>query len=75
MGRNYGSAVMERMDMGEVLSAESAINGDDVVGSKVRLEIFGEEVIEKGVKPSGNSGRVYLPTSWIGHNVKVVRID
>ncbi|QTA88453.1 DUF2080 family transposase-associated protein [Desulfonema magnum] len=43
--------------------------------SKVKFEIYGEEMIEKRVKSSGNSGRVYLPPDWIGHQVKIIRID
>ena len=42
---------------------------------KVKFEVYGEEMIEKKVKLSGNSGRVYLPPNWIGHNVKIIRID
>ena len=42
---------------------------------KVKFEIYGEEMIEKKVKSSGNSGRVYLPPNWVGHNVKIIRID
>lgn len=40
---------------------------------KVKFEIYGEELIEKKVKSSGNSGRVYLPPEWIGTKVKVVK--
>ncbi len=43
--------------------------------SKVKFEIFGEEMIEKRVKSSGNSGRVYLPPNWVGHKVKIIRTD
>jgi putative transposon-encoded protein len=43
--------------------------------TKVKFEIYGEEMIEKKVKSSGNSGRVYLPPNWVGHNVKIIRID
>jgi len=43
--------------------------------TKVKFEIYGEEMIEKMVKSSGNSGRVYLPPNWVGHNVKIIRID
>lgn len=43
--------------------------------NKVKFEIFGEEMLEKEVKPSGNSGRVYLPPDWVGHRVKIIRID
>jgi putative transposon-encoded protein len=42
--------------------------------NKVKFEIFGEEMIEKRVKLSGNSGRVYLPPNWVGHKVKIIRI-
>jgi putative transposon-encoded protein len=42
---------------------------------KVKFEIFGEEMLEKQVKLSGNSGRIYLPPDWVGKHVKIVRID
>ena len=42
---------------------------------KVKFEIYGEEMIEKRVKSSGNSGRVYLPPNWVGHKVKIIRTD
>ncbi len=47
----------------------------DVTPSKVKFEIYGEEMIEKKVKLSGNSGRVYLPPNWVGHQVKIIRVD
>lgn len=43
--------------------------------TKVKFEIYGEEMIEKRVSSSGNSGRVYLPPNWVGCQVKVVRIE
>ena len=42
---------------------------------KTKFEIYGEELIEKEVKQSGNSGRVYLPPEWIGKHVKIIRIE
>ena len=42
---------------------------------KTKFEVFGEEMIEKEVKPSGNSGRVYLPLEWVGMHIKIIRID
>ena len=42
---------------------------------KAKFEVFGEEMIEKDVKQSGNSGRVYLPPEWVGKHVKIIRID
>lgn len=43
--------------------------------TKVKFEVFGEEMLEKEVKLSGNSGRVYLPPDWVGHKVKIIRVD
>jgi putative transposon-encoded protein len=45
------------------------------ITSKVKFEVYGEEMLEKEVKQSGNSGRVYMPPEWIGKNVKIIRID
>lgn len=42
---------------------------------KAKFEVYGEEMIEKVVKLSGNSGRVYLPPDWVGKTVKIIRID
>lgn len=54
------------------LTAEPAA---DIPSNKVKFEIYGEEMIEKRVKSSGNSGRVYLPPNWVGHKVKIIRTD
>lgn len=40
----------------------------------VSFQFEGFELIEKTVKQSGNSGRVYLPNTWIGSKVKIIRI-
>lgn len=45
------------------------------MNAKVKFEVYGEEMIEKKVKLSGNSGRVYLPPDWVDHHVKIIRID
>ena len=42
---------------------------------KAKFRVFGEEMIEKEVKPSGNTGRVYLPPDWVGKHVKIIRVD
>jgi putative transposon-encoded protein len=47
----------------------------DAPNRKVKFEIYGEEMLEKRVKASGNSGRVYLPPNWVGHKVKIIRTD
>ena len=43
--------------------------------NKAKFEVYGEEMIEKEVKQSGNSGRVYLPPEWVGKHVKIIRIE
>jgi putative transposon-encoded protein len=42
---------------------------------RVKFEVYGKEMLEKEVKQSGNSGRVYLPPEWIGKQVKIIRLD
>jgi putative transposon-encoded protein len=42
---------------------------------KVKFVAFGEEMLEKKVSLSGNSGRIYLPPDWVGHHVKIIRMD
>ncbi len=42
---------------------------------KSKFVVYGEEIVEKQVKVSGNSGRVYLPPDWVGKVVKIIRID
>jgi putative transposon-encoded protein len=50
-------------------------NSAAIPEGKVKFEVYGEEMIEKKVKLSGNSGRVYLPPDWVDHHVKIIRID
>lgn len=42
---------------------------------KIRFEGYAEEMLEKQVKRSGNTGRVYLPPEWVGKYVKIIRVD
>lgn len=49
--------------------------GTKPVKQKVKFEFHGKAIIEKKVKKSGNTGRVYLPPDWVGKNVKVIRIN
>ena len=41
----------------------------------MKVEVEGYEAIEKIVKLGGNSGRVYVPFSWQGCRVKIIRLD
>jgi len=64
--KNNDSGSTPENDKGPVSEAHSR---------KVKFEIYGEEMLEKRVKSSGNSGRVYLPPNWVGHKVKIIRTD
>ena len=44
------------------------------VGS-VKFEVHGAELLTKQVRQSGNSGRIYLPPTWVGKRVKIIRLD
>jgi putative transposon-encoded protein len=61
--------------MAQPKASETSDRQEEQPQSKVKFEIWGEEMIEKRVKLSGNSGRVYLPPNWVGHQVKIVRVD
>ena len=60
----------DRKDM----KKENNSGATEIPGS-VKFEVYGEELLEKEVKLSGNSGRVYLPPDWVGHHIKIIRID
>ncbi|MCK9405649.1 MAG: DUF2080 family transposase-associated protein [Methanothrix sp.] len=40
---------------------------------KITLDAY--QVIEKVVKPGGNSGRVYVPIDWVDKRVKIVLME
>ena len=42
---------------------------------EVKIQLSGFEMLEKKVNKSGNSGRVYVPTEWIGKKVKIILIE
>ncbi len=42
---------------------------------KMQIQIEGYEVIEKTVKPAGNTGRLYVPKAWEGKRVKIVLLE
>jgi len=47
----------------------------DAIPEPDRYEIRGYEVVEKVAKPSGTTARVWVPKSWEGKRVKIVRIE
>ena len=54
---------------------EQDIAKQSISSTKVKFEVYGEEMIEKEVKSSGNSGRIYLPPNWVGHIVKIIKVE
>jgi len=45
------------------------------MSDKMEIKIEAYQIVEKVVKLSGNSGRVYVPIDWVGKRVKVVLIE
>ncbi|KMY69238.1 cytoplasmic protein [Desulfocarbo indianensis] len=43
--------------------------------SKTKMELYGSELIQKEVRPSGDCGRVYVPLAWVGKKVKIILVD
>ena len=41
----------------------------------VELKMSGFDMIEKTAVKGGNSGRIYVPPSWIGKKVRAVLIE
>lgn len=54
---------------------EKTTENQSISQTKVKFEVYGEEMIEKEVKSSGNSGRIYLPPNWVGHIVKIIKVE
>ncbi len=45
------------------------------IGGKIKMVAFGMEMLEKEVRLSGVSGRLYLPRDWVGCRVKIIRLN
>jgi putative transposon-encoded protein len=45
------------------------------MSDQMEIKITAYQIVEKTVKQSGNSGRVYVPIDWVGKKVKVVLIE
>jgi hypothetical protein len=64
-----------RREKGNLDSDNPSIKNSTLIREKSKVEVYGEEMIEKEVRQSGNSGWAYLPPYWAGKRVKIVRID
>jgi len=69
--KNRGMLSVDRSEIDK--KRKGIVSG--IARGKVKFEAFGEEMIEKKVSLSGNSGRIYLPPDWVGHHIKIIRID
>lgn len=45
------------------------------MNEQMKIEVQAYQVVEKTVKSSGNSGRVYVPKEWVGKKVKVFLLE
>jgi len=41
----------------------------------MEIRLMGFEVVEKEVKRSGDSGRIYVPVTWVGTRVRAIRME
>lgn len=57
------------------MNSKEIDNDKQAERGSVKFEVHGTEVLEKQVKQSGNSGRIYLPPTWVGKKVKIIRLD
>ncbi len=48
---------------------------DTTTKSRTTITVEGYEVLEKIVKKSDSSGRIYVPVSWVNKRVKIILLD
>ncbi|MFH1034169.1 MAG: DUF2080 family transposase-associated protein [Pseudomonadota bacterium] len=66
-----------RADMGQGAETDAAGRGGAGQGpahSAVRMEVYGEEIVERQVHHTNQVGRVYLPLDWVGKRIKIIRM-
>jgi len=66
---------MVTLEKTNILKENSAEKGKSGSLASTEFRVFGQEMIQKRVKTSGKTGRVYLPGDWVGKQVKIIRID
>ena len=57
------------------LKNNCGIKEELTMSEKMKIEVEGYEALEKEVKESGNSGRVYAPHEWVGKKVKLILLE
>lgn len=65
------------MSGGTPMVAESKTSRGDAPspGPGVRIELYGEELINKRVGGNHKVGRIYLPQRWVGKRIKIILVD
>jgi putative transposon-encoded protein len=51
------------------------MNQENLVKREMEIKITGYQIIEKTVKKTGNSGRIYVPNEWVGKRVKIILLE
>ncbi|MFW9780261.1 MAG: DUF2080 family transposase-associated protein [Candidatus Heimdallarchaeota archaeon] len=68
------SAAKQDENEGQLLSDTDQERSQSLVEDlPSEFKVFGYEMLDREVKKSGNSGRVYLPKDWIGTRVRIIR--
>ena len=66
---------MVAQNKGKIPKMNSGKPENPAMSPKTEFRVLGEEMIEKEVKTSGKTGRVYLPGDWVGRLVKIIRMN
>lgn len=66
---------MVAQDKGKIPEKPGGRPVNNAASPKTEFRVLGEEMIEKEVKTSGKTGRVYLPGDWVGRLVKIIRMN
>ena len=66
---------MVAQDKGKIFKEITGRMEKPAKSPKTEFRVLGEEMIEKEVKTSGKTGRVYLPGDWVGRLVKIIRMN
>lgn len=51
------------------------MNHENLAKREMEIKITGYQIIEKTVKKTGNSGRIYVPNEWVGKRVKIILLE
>jgi hypothetical protein len=72
---NRGSSIDRVQRLFQLRRKLVTISKELVENQPSEFKVIGYEMLEREVKQSGNTGRVYLPKSWIGKRIKIIRVS